>query len=62
MYQNQPSKLHQLPFDKGIHIVISPRSPAGVQLYKNRLERHLTVFGINPNDLTLLFITSMPLF
>ena len=26
MYQNWPSKLHQLPFDQGIQIVINPSS------------------------------------
>ena len=26
MYKNQPSKLHQLPFDQGVQIVISPSS------------------------------------
>ena len=30
MYQNRPSKLHQLPFDQGVQIVIPPRSPASV--------------------------------
>ena len=30
MYQNRPSKSHQLPFDQGVHIVIPPRSPASV--------------------------------
>ena len=30
MYQNWPSKSHQLPFDQGIQIVIPPRSPASV--------------------------------
>ena len=30
MYQNRPSKSHQLPFDQGVQIVIPPRSPASV--------------------------------
>ena len=30
MYQNRPSQSHQLPFDKGIQIVIPPRSLASV--------------------------------
>jgi hypothetical protein len=30
MYQNQPSKLHQLPFDQGVQIVVPPRSPESV--------------------------------
>ena len=30
MYQIRPSKLHQLPFDQGVQIVITPRSPASV--------------------------------
>ena len=46
MYQNRPSKSHQLPFDQGvqIHICITQ-----VQcfMYQNRLERYLTVFCIN---------------
>ena len=29
------------------------------QVYQNRSERHLTVFCINPNDLALLFLTSI---
>ena len=30
MYQNWSSKLHQLPLDQGVQIVIPPRSPASV--------------------------------
>ena len=42
-----------LPFDQMIQIVIPPRSLASVP------EHHLTVFCINPNDLALLFLTSI---
>ena len=31
MYQNRPSKLHQLPFDQGVQIVFPPRSTASVR-------------------------------
>ena len=30
MYQNWPSKLHQLPFDQGVQIVIPPNSLVSV--------------------------------
>ena len=30
MYQNRPSKSHQLPFDQRVQIVIPPKSPASV--------------------------------
>jgi hypothetical protein len=30
MYQIRPSKLHQLPFDQGVQIVVPPRSPESV--------------------------------
>ena len=56
MYQNRPSKLHQLPFDQGVQIV-PPRSLASVPGPIGMLSG---VFCINPNDLPLLFITSIP--
>ena len=43
MYKNQPSKLHQLPFDQGVQIVISPSSV----VYVPEPERYLMVFFIN---------------
>ena len=44
MYQNRPSKLHQLPFDQGVQILIYFQ----VQwfMYQNGSERYLTIFNI----------------
>ena len=54
LHQNRPSKLHQLPYDQRV-ILQDLR-----QVYQNRLDRCLTVFCIDPNDLALLFITLEP--
>jgi hypothetical protein len=62
MYQNQPSKLHQLPFDQRVKIFIPPRSPASAPesigtpyddiLHQSELPGF--VVGLTPLWLTLL--------
>ena len=44
--QTESSKFASLSFDQGFQIVIPPRIKW--QMYQNRLERHLTVFCIDP--------------
>ena len=60
MYQNQPFKMHQLPFDqvaKKLFLQYLQRKCTR----QNQLEHHMMVFCIDPNDLALLFITSVPI-
>ena len=60
MYQNRPSISHQLPFDLGFQIVITPRSPATVP---EPIVMPSEVFCIDLNDLDLyrLKLVSMEL-
>ena len=57
MYQNWPSKTHQLPFDQGVQIVIPPRSPASVpEPITNQITKWQYFASIAP--LRLVMITS----